>query len=98
LPTSNGVLNLYITGVRVLVADADATNYLDRIRIFAHDYDGFATVLNEPTDRTAAGEYDTACAATDVSAYNVIAVYVECVNALAASLDFRGVLVHCYYA
>ena len=96
IPTNKGGLKLYITGIRFRIYDADATDYLDLIRIFGRD----ATYNTEYTDN---GNYTTAdlhsdtFVAKDMSAYDDISVYFNWIFATQYEYDQMHVGLQCYY-
>ena len=102
LPTVKNGLKLYVKGIRLQIADADADggteDYMDRVVAKKVDDAGITDLLDDGTNRTAAGEYDYAFAAVDCSDKAVIAIqcFIFCTN----PSDFNMVppLVDCYYA
>ena len=98
LPMTKGTLALYISGVQIIVQDADAQAYVDRIRLTGLTFDSTDTFGDVTTDRTAAGKYTTAITAQDCSGFDEVHVYVETVCDAGDELDIRGVQVNCYYA
>jgi hypothetical protein len=106
LPLSLGSLALYICGVRIVLSDADANDYVDRIRIFAQDASGVgATLYDDGTNLTSAAVWEDGGgtlgaygAADDVSGYYNIIVFVSVVTTTAYDLDIESVQLECYYA
>jgi len=96
-PHIKSTLKLYISGLRVHVADADADDYVDIALLVATDYTGNLQLLNDSTNRTAAGDYTYSFAAVDVSTYDSIRLrlYLFCTNA--GEIDISSVEVQCYY-
>ncbi|KKM58501.1 hypothetical protein LCGC14_1549290, partial [marine sediment metagenome] len=58
LPLVSDGKNLVVTNTRITIGDADGSNYLDRVRFFGlSGTTGLTTLLDNPTNRTAAGVY-----------------------------------------
>lgn len=98
LPTNKGSLKLYVTGLRVVVYGANATNKIDHAYLFANDFDTQTILINDGTDRTAQGVYEYALADTDVSGYTDIVVTLAYLVANASTLRLTAPMVECYYA
>jgi len=99
MPTTKGSLKLYISGLRLVIFDADATDYVTQVIIYPMKETGAAAaILQDTTDRTAQGDYTYTFTAADCSTYDLISVYVQTVNTDAADLDFGPPLIRCYYA
>ena len=98
LPTNKGSLKLYVTGLRVIVADADATNLVSHAYILGMKETGGSILLNDATDRITQGDYEYALANTDVSSYDYVVVNLFLVVADANALDIGTPLLKCYYA
>ena len=98
LPTVKGSLKLYVSGTKIELYDADATNFIDSI-IVRGVTRGSGVALD-----TNAGNYDSpqtitdTWAAVDCSSYEAIKVQVAIDVDTASALDIGYVAVQCYYA
>lgn len=97
-PTVKGTLKLYITGCRVVIGSANATNYLDALGVYGTTHAGKTAILPDDTNRTAQGTYTTSHAAIDCSGYTNILVYLIDVVADAWAFHVASVSLLCYYA
>jgi len=98
LPMVKGGLKLYVTGLRLSIADADATNFVTYVLFRAIDRAGDLNLVADATDRTSADDYDYEFAAVDVSAYETLRVRLYCEVGAGADLDISSVSVRGYYA
>ena len=98
MPMLKGSLKLYVSGLRLAISDADATNFVTLTLIRAMDYAGDLALANDGSNRTAAGEYDKLFTAVDVSAYETVRALIYCETADANALDISSVSMRCYYA
>ena len=96
-PFIKNTLKLHITGVRLVISGANATNYVTRVRVDGLVYDNVTNIAQDFADRTTPGLYTSVIAAHDSSGYNEVQIFVEVVVADAAGLDIRGVEVEYYY-
>ena len=97
-PMVKGGLKLYIKGVQVIVSDADAAAFVDRIRVTGLTFDATDTFGDVTTDRTSPNKYTSAFTTQDCSGFDEVHVLIEVDVDAADELDIRGVEVHCYYA
>lgn len=99
LPTNRGGKKLYVSGVRVLVQDADNDDYLSMTKVIGITYSGSPTaILNSSTDVKSAQRHEKTFTATDCSSYDMVAVTLYCSVTTAYELGIRGVTVKAYYA
>jgi hypothetical protein len=105
LPTSKGSLKLYCSGVKVSIFDADAAAYVDLIRVMGMDTTTpFTAVYTDTTNMTSQDEWKSDDelgawgAATDMSGYGQVKVFLNIVVDAAYELDINYVSVKCYYA
>jgi len=98
IPPLKGSLKLYISGVRVDLDDADASNYIDRMRVLGmSDGAGWATLNDNNTNYTAAEYIEYTFAGVDASAHDTVGLYINLVSANAGNIDIRSVMLRCYY-
>ncbi len=96
-PPVKGSLKLYISGLRVVVLDADADDYVTHVFLTGVG-DTNNLILNDPTDRTSPDTYDYTFAAEDMSAAHTVRALVQTVNTDVTDLNIGAVSCRCYYA
>jgi len=97
LPTNRGGLKLYIDGINISVADADADDYLDQVRAFGLDFNSLVTLHTDTTNRTSANEYLYTFTAVDVSVYKQVLITINMVATDARQGDIAAVAARVYY-
>jgi hypothetical protein len=97
-PTSLNGLSLWLDAVTMLVFDADGSNYIDQVLVRGITHTGVTNLINETTNRTAQGAYETTITAVDVSSYDMIIVLVLVNTATDGDLDFLSPKLRTYYA
>ena len=100
LPHIIGSKNLVITQTKVGISVADATDYIDRYRLFAWSaHDIFTTLITDNTNYNSAQEviYDHADK-TIGGIYERILLYFDCITATLDELQISYVQVEYYYA
>ena len=97
LQSTRGGKKLYVSGTRVLVRDADTSNYIDRIRLFGVTHNSDTTIddLN-PADYKTVGIKDDTFTAVDCSGYVLVICYIDITVATANNLEFYP-LIRFYY-
>ena len=99
LPTTKGSLKLYATHFKVSLGDADAGDYLMDAWLYGLTSAAAAIIKNDPTDRTAVGDYETPLTATtDCSIYDVLTVQLQFTCTNANDLEIANVAVKVFYA
>lgn len=97
-PTNLGSLKLYIKTAYLGLEDADASNYIDRFRIFGSQATSTTALLDDTTNYTSVGEKTyTPGAPIDCSTYKRVGGYVNCQTNLASALDITYVILEVYY-
>ena len=97
LPMVKGSLKLYMDAVRVSVRDADADDYVKRVRVaYASDTD-VTVVLDDDTHQTAPGAYVYTFSAVDLSEQHTACAYVEGFNTDPYDLDIMDVSLRVWY-
>lgn len=91
VPFIKGALSVIVSEVRVVLSDADASNYINRVRVWC---DGVGK-LDDNTNRTAADTYDYDI--TDCTPTYGLHCYIDCACATQADLKFN-VLAKIHYA
>ncbi len=66
--TNLGSMKLHVSGVRIIIKQADASNYVTSAGVYAVDETSFDVVRDVPDDRKSAGKYDTTFTKVDCSA------------------------------
>lgn len=89
---------LRIDAIKLLVNDADANNYVDRVRLVGSTRTGATDIIDDGSNRTAAGEYTITCTDTLLSSYDKLTVRVDHVCTTSADLRFVGVMARVYFA
>jgi len=98
LPPVIGILKLYIESVRVGIQNADAGDYLDRVRLVQWTaYSTISVKLDDGTNRTTPEEYDYDFAAVDFSGSKTNIVFLDCFATNAGDLNIAFVEVKYYY-
>jgi hypothetical protein len=97
-PFNRGTLTFRVTGVRVNVVGANATNYITAVNAHAISGTTDNTILSDTTDRTAAGTYDYTFNAVNLGGYHALSVIASIVAADSSSVVIAGVMVRGYYA
>ena len=98
MPTVKGGLKLYVTAVRLEIADADDGDEVTRVKLYIVRDDDTTLVINDGTAREAPGTYEYSPYNQDCSAHTSVMLYVDtqCTNAF--DLEIQSVAVKCYYA
>ncbi len=98
MPPVKGGLKLYIAKTKLVLIDADAQAFVNRVMTRSRDSTGVQTYDDDNTNRTAPGDYVYDYVDADMSARDQVWVYVNgSVNA-AWELSIAAVMVECYYA
>ena len=103
-PTAKGSLKLYINGVRIVVTDADGAAYVDQTRVMGSTDAAFTSVYTDGTNADSAAVWESGSgfgawgAATDMSSYGAVRVYLNIVSAGLGRLDISSIQLSCYYA
>lgn len=98
LPMTRGGLSLYIKGVQVILEDADASDYVTRVRVTGLTFDAIDEFGDIGTNRQAPGKFTSSFAAQDCSGFDEVNIYVQNIMATGGEYGIRGVQVQCYYA
>lgn len=99
LPTTKGGLKLYCKDAVLKINTADATDYVDILLIEAVTRASTAGIVNDDTNRTAAGDYTyTVANAVDCSSYDVVRARIKTIQATASQLIVSSLKIECYYA
>lgn len=96
LPTNRGGKKLYVSGIRILLKDADATNYIDNIYLYGVTATGQTIKQTDTTNYTTTGEKNFTFTAEDMSSFQMVHVGVDIHSTNPGDLDFL-VLARCYY-
>ena len=97
LPTTKGSLKLYISGSKIELLDADATNYIAATRVFGMIGTTSDIVDQDNTAKNTSGTKTDTFTAIDMSGYNITKVQLSCPVADANKLKIYGVSLQCYY-
>lgn len=97
LPTERGGLSLYVTGVKVELYAADATDYLDMIKVLGLTYSGITSHYSSHTDYKSAQEVNVDFADKDCSSDDVVVVTLYVNSSSVDECQIRGVLLECFY-
>lgn len=95
-PPVKGSLKLQISGLRIVVLDADADDYVTHAYLTGVG-DTNNVILNDGTDRTSPDTYDYTFTAEDMSAAHTVRAVIQTVNTNAAGLNLGTVSARCYY-
>ena len=100
LPTTKGTLKLHVTGVRVGIAAANATNKISEILVHGVKWDGktYLTVSDRTTQGSSAGLKEWVMANFDCSTYEVVTVDLSLALATIGAFRISSVALLCYYA
>lgn len=104
LPTTRGGLSLFINNIIVGLADAEATDYLDRVRVLGlTDENSFDTVFDDGDDFNAPAEIDYSSEGDwagpyDMSSYRAFTILMEAITDTPSAFDISYVLCDVYYA
>jgi hypothetical protein len=97
-PPTLGSLKLYISGVRVGLADADATDYVDTTQLKGVDSTSQTALDTNTTNLTSSGDNEDTFTAVDCSAHDRIGITLYVVSGTADEFDISYVSVRMYYA
>ena len=97
LPPVKGSLKLYIDDLKVYLLDADATDYITRLKIFGVNTTT-TDLLDVGTNHTSTGDKTYAFEAIDCSSYHTITVQIQVTTAADGELEFFPPRLGCYYA
>ena len=97
-PTTRGGLKLYVSGIKILVYDADANSYVDTANIYRGTETGTTLIYSNTTNRQSQGDYTSTFTAVDCSGDDFVVGYVkiECSGGAAGDCDHR-MLAQIYY-
>jgi len=99
MPTVKGTLKLYVAGTQVILADADATDYITATYVSGVNTDGSISVIDtDNTNKDTATTHEDTFTGVDCSSYKQVVVRLSAVLTTATDLDIVGVNVKCYYA
>ena len=98
IPLTLGSLNLYISGVRLEIYTADSNDYVDRIRLFAVDYNSSNNFYDYTTNLTSAQSFTDTFTAQSMSGYTNLLMYINYVSTSTDQLKINTFAVQCYYA
>ena len=98
LPTTKGGLKLYISGTRVGLEDAAATDKVDITYVVGRTSTGISYIDTDNTDKDTQGEHEDTFTALDCSTYTAVKVTLVADVTNAGGLDINYVAVRCYYA
>ena len=97
LPTSKGDYKLHCDGIKIEVEAADATDYVDRVRLFGVDYDSFDSKLDNGSNRVTPNSYVYPVIDFDASSYTSIELLINIVATTISEIKVADVLFRCYY-
>lgn len=100
LAPNRGGKKLYIKGIRIIVSDSDADDYIDQVRLWGRTYDAgtpLKTIDFDTVHGTGIGEFSDAFTAIDCSSYNALYIIVDVVATTADECDWHGVEIDAYY-
>jgi hypothetical protein len=104
LPCLKGTLKLYVSNIRIVLADADAGDYIDTVWVYGGKSTGGTQLYTDPTNLDSTGSKESGDelgawgAATDCSSYDAVTVQIQAVCTNAGDLDIASVSLQCYYA
>ena len=93
-----GNLKLWISGVRIGLLDADATDYVDNTQLKGISHNAQSNLNVDPTNLTSSGRKENTFTAVDCSSWDKIAVALAIVSSTADEFDLSYVTVRAYYA
>ena len=104
-PTTLDGLSLYVEEVRIILVDADTSDYISRVRVYGTTSSGFTEVYDHNGNLQTAGVLDSDgvdmtdySTADDMSSYYGVAVHINFVSTTRTQLDIAEVQLKIYYA
>ncbi len=98
LPTNRGGKSLRVAGVRILVQDADANDYVSMTKVLGLKYNTVTAILNTGTDIKSPTREEVLFTAHNCTQYDQVTVTLFCAATSAGQLGIKGVTLKCYYA
>lgn len=98
LEPTRGTLKLYISGTKVALADADATDYINDTYVLGFATQTVSVIDRDQTNKTTVDVHTDTFTAVDCSTYYGLRVRLDAVNATSGELEIAWVSVQYYYA
>jgi hypothetical protein len=98
LAATKGSLKLYLSGTKIALADADATDYIDTTYVLGFATEAVSVIDTDTTNKTAVQVHTDTFTAVDCSTYTGLRIRLDAVNTTGGELEVAWVAVQGYYA
>jgi hypothetical protein len=95
--TSKDGLRLFVDGLKIGIYEASPSDFIARVMVYASNYEGAETLLDDSTPRNAKGSYSYSIPEFDTSRFEKVIVRIWCNTSQPRGLDISSILLSCYY-
>ncbi len=95
--TSKDGLRLFVDGLKIGIYEANPSDFIARVMVYATTFEGPEILLNDDTPRITKGSFSYSIPAFDTSKFEKVIVRIWCNTSQPKGLDVSSVLLSCYY-